>query len=176
MEMYARFAHKVLWHDFEPGWALHKSHHEPRTGPFELNDIYAVANALPAMALCAYGFFTPHVVGAVWDRGDEGAAENEGARGAGEEVMEREEGGWFLEVKAVDAFVILRVLHLGRGGGIPFFPFPTTTCLPPIPNPQPRSAACASARVWASRCSASPTCSSTTAWCTAASPWGPSPT
>ncbi|PNW83929.1 hypothetical protein CHLRE_04g215050v5 [Chlamydomonas reinhardtii] len=65
MEMYARFAHKVLWHDFEPGWALHKSHHEPRTGPFELNDIYAVANALPAMALCAYGFFTPHVIGGV---------------------------------------------------------------------------------------------------------------
>ncbi len=37
MEMYARFAHKVLWHDFEPGWALHKSHHEPRTGPFEVS-------------------------------------------------------------------------------------------------------------------------------------------
>lgn len=65
MEMYARFAHKVLWHDFEPGWALHKSHHEPRTGPFELNDIYAVANAIPAMALCAYGFLTPHVIGGV---------------------------------------------------------------------------------------------------------------
>ncbi|GIL90262.1 hypothetical protein Vretimale_16337 [Volvox reticuliferus] len=65
MEMYARFAHKVLWHDFEPGWALHKSHHEPRTGPFEANDIYAVANAVPAMVLCAYGFLTPHVVGGV---------------------------------------------------------------------------------------------------------------
>lgn len=63
MEMYARFAHKVLWHDFEPGWSLHKSHHEPRTGPFEANDIYAVANALPAMALCAYGFLTPGVGG-----------------------------------------------------------------------------------------------------------------
>ncbi|GIL68607.1 hypothetical protein Vafri_21859 [Volvox africanus] len=65
MEMYARFAHKVLWHDFEPGWALHKSHHEPRTGPFEANDIYAVANAVPAMVLCAYGFLTPHVIGGV---------------------------------------------------------------------------------------------------------------
>lgn len=39
MEMYARFAHKVLWHDFEPGWALHKSHHEPRTGPFEVSNV-----------------------------------------------------------------------------------------------------------------------------------------
>ena len=52
MEMYARWAHKGLWHDNPIGWALHKSHHEPRTGPFEANDVYAVANALPAMALC----------------------------------------------------------------------------------------------------------------------------
>ncbi len=44
MEMYARFAHKTLWHDFAPGWALHKSHHEPRTGPFEANDIFALIN------------------------------------------------------------------------------------------------------------------------------------
>lgn len=65
MEMYARYAHRILWHDFQPGWALHKSHHEPRDGPFELNDIYAVANALPAIALCAYGFLTPGVFGGV---------------------------------------------------------------------------------------------------------------
>lgn len=36
MEMWARWAHKVLWHDFQPGWALHKSHHVPRVGPFEV--------------------------------------------------------------------------------------------------------------------------------------------
>ena len=36
MEMWARYAHKALWHEYEPGWALHKSHHEPRTGPFEV--------------------------------------------------------------------------------------------------------------------------------------------
>lgn len=63
MEMYARFAHKVLWHDFKPGWALHKSHHEIRTGPFEANDLYAVANAIPAISLCAYGFFHTGLVG-----------------------------------------------------------------------------------------------------------------
>lgn len=63
MEMYARWAHKVLWHDMPGGWALHKSHHEPRLGPFEANDIYAVANALPATALCLYGFLRPDVVG-----------------------------------------------------------------------------------------------------------------
>lgn len=38
MEMWARYAHKALWHDFQPGWALHKSHHEPRIGPFEVSD------------------------------------------------------------------------------------------------------------------------------------------
>ncbi|GMH33767.1 hypothetical protein BSKO_01601 [Bryopsis sp. KO-2023] len=65
MEMYARFAHKVLWHDFKPGWALHKSHHEPRMGPFEANDLYAVANAVPAISLCAYGFFHTGLVGGI---------------------------------------------------------------------------------------------------------------
>ena len=63
MEMYARWAHRALWHDNPAGWALHKSHHEPRVGPFEANDVYAVANALPATALCAYGFFTPTLGG-----------------------------------------------------------------------------------------------------------------
>ena len=63
MEMYARWAHKALWHDNEAGWSLHVSHHEPRVGAFEANDVYALANALPATAFCAYGFFTPTLVG-----------------------------------------------------------------------------------------------------------------
>jgi len=65
MEMWARWAHKVLWHDYLPGWALHKSHHVPRVGPFEANDVYAVVNAIPAMALCLYGFVTPTLLGGV---------------------------------------------------------------------------------------------------------------
>lgn len=65
MEMWARFAHKSLWHDYAPGWALHKSHHEPRIGPFEANDIFAVVNGVPACALCAYGFFTPSIGGGI---------------------------------------------------------------------------------------------------------------
>eukprot|EP00803_Ostreobium_quekettii_P003658 evm.model.scf_66EXC.1 EVM.evm.TU.scf_66EXC.1 scf_66EXC:28594-32890(+) len=70
MEMYARWAHKHIWHDMEAAWALHKSHHEPRTGPFELNDIYAVANAVPAISLCAYGFITPGTPGGIcWGLG-----------------------------------------------------------------------------------------------------------
>ena len=63
MELWAQFAHKALWHDFEPGWKLHKSHHVPRVGPFEDNDVFAIVNAIPAMGLCAYGFLTPNVGG-----------------------------------------------------------------------------------------------------------------
>ena len=63
MELWAQFAHKALWHDYEPGWALHKSHHVPRVGPFEDNDVFAIVNAVPAMALCLYGFLTPDVGG-----------------------------------------------------------------------------------------------------------------
>ncbi|RLM60412.1 beta-carotene 3-hydroxylase 1, chloroplastic-like [Panicum miliaceum] len=29
----------------------------PRDGPFELNDVFAIVNAVPAMSLLAYGFF-----------------------------------------------------------------------------------------------------------------------
>ena len=65
MEMWARYAHKALWHDFEPGWRLHKSHHVPRLGPFEDNDVFAIINAVPAMGLCAYGYITPNVIGGV---------------------------------------------------------------------------------------------------------------
>jgi beta-carotene 3-hydroxylase len=76
MEFYARFAHKYLWHDVwwsmpmkyrKPWtrkiWLLHESHHLPRDGAFEANDIFAVANGVPAFLLCAYGFFTPGVYG-----------------------------------------------------------------------------------------------------------------
>lgn len=70
MEMYARWAHKHVWHEMEAAWALHKSHHEPRTGPFEANDIFAIANAVPAIGLCAYGFVTPEFHGGIcWGTG-----------------------------------------------------------------------------------------------------------
>jgi hypothetical protein len=36
---------------------LLQSHHGPRDGPFELNDVFAIINAVPAIALIAYGFF-----------------------------------------------------------------------------------------------------------------------
>ncbi|KAH7281662.1 hypothetical protein KP509_36G057300 [Ceratopteris richardii] len=55
MEFWARWAHQALWHDSL--WSMHESHHQPREGPFELNDVFAIINALPAIALMAYGFF-----------------------------------------------------------------------------------------------------------------------
>jgi beta-carotene 3-hydroxylase len=36
---------------------LLQSHHKPREGPFELNDVFAIINAVPAIALMAFGFF-----------------------------------------------------------------------------------------------------------------------
>ncbi|EFJ12773.1 hypothetical protein SELMODRAFT_14977, partial [Selaginella moellendorffii] len=55
MEFWARWAHKALWH--ASLWDMHESHHRPREGPFELNDVFAIVNAVPAIALLAYGFF-----------------------------------------------------------------------------------------------------------------------
>ncbi|PIN20288.1 Beta-carotene 3-hydroxylase [Handroanthus impetiginosus] len=55
MEFWARWAHKALWH--ASLWHMHESHHKPREGPFELNDVFAIINAAPAIALLSYGFF-----------------------------------------------------------------------------------------------------------------------
>ncbi|KAL6503907.1 Phospholipase A2 crotoxin acid subunit CA [Orobanche gracilis] len=55
MEFWARWAHKSLWH--ASLWHMHESHHKPRDGPFEFNDVFAIINAVPAIALLSYGFF-----------------------------------------------------------------------------------------------------------------------
>ncbi|CAN4085851.1 unnamed protein product [Withania somnifera] len=55
MEYWARWAHRALWH--ASLWHMHESHHRPRDGPFELNDVFAITNAVPAIALLSYGFF-----------------------------------------------------------------------------------------------------------------------
>lgn len=55
MEYWARWAHRALWHDSL--WNMHESHHKPREGPFEMNDVFAIINAVPAISLMAYGFF-----------------------------------------------------------------------------------------------------------------------
>ncbi|CAN6249829.1 unnamed protein product [Urochloa humidicola] len=55
MEFWARWAHRALWH--ASLWNMHESHHRPREGPFELNDVFAIINAVPAICLLHYGFF-----------------------------------------------------------------------------------------------------------------------
>ncbi|MHC8306266.1 sterol desaturase family protein [Pseudomonas sp. PB3P13] len=53
MEVFAFFAHKYVMHGF--GWGWHRSHHEPRTGWFEKNDLYAAVFAAFAIVLIALG-------------------------------------------------------------------------------------------------------------------------
>lgn len=58
MEGFAYVAHRWLMHG--PGWFLHKSHHEPREGRFELNDLYAAIFAIPSISLFWYGIGLGH--------------------------------------------------------------------------------------------------------------------
>ncbi|XVE64278.1 hypothetical protein DITRI_Ditri07aG0088100 [Diplodiscus trichospermus] len=60
MEFWARWAHRALWH--ASLWHMHESHHRPREGPFELNDVFAIINAVPAIGLLSYGFFNKGLV------------------------------------------------------------------------------------------------------------------
>ena len=51
MEGFAWFTHKYVMHGFL--WVWHRSHHEPRQGLFELNDLFAAVFATPAI-VCIY--------------------------------------------------------------------------------------------------------------------------
>jgi beta-carotene 3-hydroxylase len=53
MEGFAYVAHRWVMHG--PGWFLHASHHRPRTGAFEWNDLYAVIFAVPSFVLLLGG-------------------------------------------------------------------------------------------------------------------------
>jgi beta-carotene 3-hydroxylase len=53
MEVVAYVAHRWIMHG--PGWFLHESHHRPRTGNWELNDLYAVIFAIPSIILILGG-------------------------------------------------------------------------------------------------------------------------
>ena len=53
MEGVAWWTHRYLMHGSL--WMLHRSHHEPRTGVFELNDLFAVFFSLPSMVLIYIG-------------------------------------------------------------------------------------------------------------------------
>jgi len=53
MEGVAYVAHRWIMHG--PGWFLHESHHRPRTGNWELNDLYAAIFAVPSFVLLLGG-------------------------------------------------------------------------------------------------------------------------
>ena len=53
MEVVAYVAHRWVMHG--PGWFLHASHHGERSGPFELNDLYAFIFAIPSIILLLGG-------------------------------------------------------------------------------------------------------------------------
>ena len=53
MEAVAYYTHKYVMHGFL--WSLHKSHHRPREGIFEKNDLFAFYFALPSILLIWLG-------------------------------------------------------------------------------------------------------------------------
>ena len=64
MEAVAYTAHRWIMHG--PGWFLHASHHRPRHGLFELNDLYAFIFAIPSVALLLGGVQLGWGSWAVW--------------------------------------------------------------------------------------------------------------
>jgi len=50
MEGFAYVMHRWVMHG-RLGWLLHASHHQPRAGRFELNDLYGVIFAVPSIVL-----------------------------------------------------------------------------------------------------------------------------
>jgi beta-carotene 3-hydroxylase len=64
MEGVAYAAHRWVMHG--PGWFLHASHHRPRSGMWEANDLYAVIFALPSIALLYVGVQLGWGAGYAW--------------------------------------------------------------------------------------------------------------
>ena len=53
MEGVANLAHRYVMHGWL--WSLHRSHHEPRVGTFERNDLFALFFAAPSILLIHLG-------------------------------------------------------------------------------------------------------------------------
>src|SRR5580765_6287229 len=64
MEGFAYVMHRWVMHG--PGWFLHASHHRPRTGRWELNDLYAVIFAVPSIILLLGGVRLGWWPGCTW--------------------------------------------------------------------------------------------------------------
>ena len=55
MECFAWATHKYVMHGW--GWGWHRSHHRPRTGAFEMNDLYALCFAVAVVGLFVAGLW-----------------------------------------------------------------------------------------------------------------------
>lgn len=64
MEGFAYVMHRWVMHG--PGWFLHASHHRPRTGNWEWNDLYAVIFAIPSIILLLGGVQMGWWPGCTW--------------------------------------------------------------------------------------------------------------
>lgn len=64
MEGVAYAAHRWVMHG--PGWFLHASHHRPRTGNWEYNDLYAAIFAIPSILLLYGGVQLGWWPGFIW--------------------------------------------------------------------------------------------------------------
>lgn len=64
MEGVAYAAHRWIMHG--PGWFLHASHHRPRAGNWEANDLYAVIFAIPSITLIFGGVNLAWGSWAIW--------------------------------------------------------------------------------------------------------------
>ncbi|PZU58517.1 MAG: beta-carotene hydroxylase [Sphingobium sp.] len=73
MEGFAYAMHRWVMHG--PGWVLHASHHRPRTGLWEANDLYFVIFAMPSILLL--------LGGVQWGWGDWATAMGAGVAGYG---------------------------------------------------------------------------------------------
>ncbi len=73
MEGFAYVMHRWVMHG--PGWVLHASHHRPRAGYWELNDLYFVIFAAPSILLL--------LGGVQWGWGDWATAAGAGIAGYG---------------------------------------------------------------------------------------------
>jgi beta-carotene 3-hydroxylase len=65
MEGFAYVMHRWVMHG-RLGWLLHASHHRPRSGRFELNDLYGVIFAIPSIVLIYGGVQGNWGAGATW--------------------------------------------------------------------------------------------------------------
>lgn len=57
MEPVTSLAHRLIFHGF--GYGIHESHHLPKTGVFEKNDLYPLISAGITMAVIALGIWVP---------------------------------------------------------------------------------------------------------------------